>query len=259
MTGVYDAHAYLGNNPPWARAGLPVPLDGPGWVEVMDRSGIDGALFAPPGAGVGDHFKPDMELIAEAVRAYPGRFFGFARVKPRRSATALDELRHWVTERGFHAIKLNTLDDDYTLTDRELLDPVFAEAGRLGIPVFMHTGDASGATCTPSMVADIASDYSDNTFIIGHMGHPGWTEELVPAMRRASNTVTESAAVFIPSFIQGVVDAVGADRVLMGSNAPYSPIELPRVMISKHVGLLSDAQKEAVMGRNLLRVLGIEG
>ena len=259
MTGIYDAHAYLGNHPAFAKSGLPVPLDGAGWVDVFDRSGVDGALVAPPGIGVGEDFKPDMELIAQAIEAYPGRFFGFARFRPRRGKAVPRELRYWVRERGFHAIKMNTLDDDYTLTDRDLLDPIIQEAGRLGIPVFMHTGDESGATCTPTMVADIAVDYPDNTFIIGHMGHPGWTEELIPAMNRAPNTVTETEAVFIPGYIQDVVDAVGAERVLMGSNAPYTPIELPRIVIGRHMGRLSESQKEAIMGRNLLRVLGVEG
>ena len=236
--------------------GLPVPLEGAAWVEMMDRCGVDRALVAPPGVGADADFKPDLERIARAIKDFPDRLYGYARVKPRRGRVAIEELRRWVEDRGFHAVKLNTLDDDYELSDRALLDPVVQEADRLGVPVFMHTGDSHGQTCTPSMVADIAVDFPDTTFIIGHMGHPGWSDELVPAMKRAPNTVTETAGVFMPSLVQDVVDAVGADRLLMGSNGPYSPVELPPVMIGKHMGRLSDAERQAIMGGNLLRVLG---
>ena len=256
---IYDAHAYLGNNAVWAKGGLPVPLEGGAWVEMMDRSGVDAALVAPPGVGAKEDFKPDLERIARAVKDFPDRLFGYARVKPRRGQVAIDELRHWVEERGFRAVKLNTLDDDYTLSDRALLDPVIQEADRLGVPVFMHTGDRHGATCTPSMVADIAVDFPRTTFIIGHMGHPGWSDELVPAMKQAPNTVTETAGVFLPSLVQDVVDHVGAERVLMGSNGPYSPIALPPVMIGRHMGRLSEADKAAIMGGNLVRLLRIDG
>ena len=258
---IYDGHAYLGDNPAWAEMGLPVPLDGDAWVEMMDRSGIDGALVAPPGVGAPQDFKPDLERIADAVKRYPDRLFGFCRVKPRRGRAALDEMRYWVEEHGFKALKMNTLDDDYTLTDRRLLDPVIETAGDLGIPVFFHTGQESFESCTPNMVANLAVDFPDITFIIGHMGfggingYPGAPEQLVAAMKRAPNTVTESAGVFNCKFIQDTVDAVGADRVLMGSNGPYSPIELPRIMFQKHMNRLSDCEKEAITGGNLLRIL----
>ena len=257
---IYDTHAYLGDNPLWKQHGLPVPLEADAWVEMMDGAGIDGALVAPPGSGAAEAFKPDMDRIAAAVTKYPKRLFGFCRVKPRQGGKAVDELRKRVSDQGFRALKLNTLDDDYRLDDRKLLDPVLEAAAKLGIVVFFHTGDHSYQTCTPTMVADIALDYPETTFIIGHMGFggvngfPGSPEELVPAMQRAANTVTETAGVFKPEFIQTTIDKVGAERVLMGSNGPYSPIELPRIMVQKHMNRLSDGEKALVTGGNFERI-----
>ena len=62
---IYDAHCYLGNNPLWAQTGLPVPLEGPAWVEMMDRAGVDGALVAPPGVGASEDFKPDLVIFSD--------------------------------------------------------------------------------------------------------------------------------------------------------------------------------------------------
>ncbi len=260
---IYDAHAYLGNNPVWAQMGLPVPLEADGWIELLDLAGIDGALVAPPGVGAPDAFKPDMDRIADGVRRYPDRLFGFCRLKPRTDKAATDELRKRVEEHGFRALKMNTLDDDYRLDDRALLDPVFQAASDLGIVVFFHTGDSHHETCTPNMVADVANDFPQTTFIIGHMGFggvngfPGDIDQLVPAMQRAPNTVTETAGVFKEEYIQDVVDEIGAERVLMGSNGPNSPIELPKVMIAKHMNKLTGGQKDAILGGNFARVFGL--
>jgi hypothetical protein len=265
MAKVYDAHAYLGNQPIWKLHGLPVPLEGAAWVEMMDKAGIDATLVAPPGNGAPEDFKPDLERIAKALKDYPDRFFGFARVKPRRGKKALDELRMWVEEHGFKAVKMNTLDDNYLLTDRHLIDPVVETAAKLGIAVYFHTGQESWEQCTPDMVTDIAVDYPEVNFIIGHMafgginGWPGAPEQLVPAMQRARNTVTETAGVFNNRYIQDVVDAVGAERVLMGSNGPYQPPELIKVLIEKHMPKLTRAQKDAILGGNLARVLRLDG
>jgi len=261
---IYDAHGYLGNNPSFAQTGLPVPLEGPAWVEMMDRAGVGGALVAPPGVGAPEDFKPDLERIARAVKEFPDRLFGWVRVKPRQGGAAVDVLRRYVEEHGFKCLKLNTQDDDYRLDDRKLVDPVVEAADGLGIPVFFHTGDVSTDTCTPNMVADIASDFPTTTFIIGHMafggvnGYPGAIEQLVPAMKRAPNTVTECAGVLKCAYIQDVVDQVGAERVLLGSNGPYVPIELPVVMIRDYMGLLSTEQKDAILGGNLSRVLKLQ-
>ena len=254
---IYDAHAYLGNNPLWAQSGLPVPFNGPEWVEMMDRTGVDGALVAPPGVGAREDFKPDLERIATAVKEFPGRLFGWARVKPRNGQAAVDALRRMVEDQGFRCLKMNTADDDYRLDDRKLVDPVVETAAQLGIPVFFHTGDTHGAACTPGMVADIAVDFPDTTFIIGHVGYPGFIQDVVPAMKRAPNTVTETAGLLITATNQTVVDEVGADRVLMGSNGPYIPIALPPIMIDKYMGRLSSQEKNAILGGNLLRVLKV--
>lgn len=263
MPKIYDAHAYLGNNPLWKLHGLPVPLEGAGWVELMDKAGIDATLVAPPGVGAREDFKPDLWRIARALKDYPDRFFGFARVKPRRGKKALDELKMWVEEHGFKAVKMNTLDDNYLLSDRRLLDPVVETAAKLGIAVYFHTGQESWEQCLPDMAADIAVDYPEVNFILGHLafggvnGWPGATEQLVPALRRAKNAWTETAGVFNLKYIQDVVDAVGADRVLMGSNGPYQPPELIKVLIDRHMQRLTRSQKDAILGGNLARLLKV--
>lgn len=250
---IYDAHAYLGNNKSWSVFGLPVLFDGDAWVREMDRSGIDGALVAPPGVGAGEDFKPDMDRIADAVKRYPGRFYGFCRLKPRRGKAALEELKRRHGQ-GFKAVKFNTLDDNYALSDRSLLDPILETADGLGgITMYFHTGDRHGATCQPAMVGNMAADFPDMTFMIGHCGYPGWTDQIVPALLRCPNAVCETAGVFNPYIVQGIIDATSADRVLMGSNGPNSPVEIARLFVQNHLGKLTQEEKAKVAGGNFER------
>ena len=215
-------------------------------------------MVAPPGVGAGQDFKPDMDRIAQGMRDYPDRLFGFCRVKPRRGQIAIDELRMRAEEQGFPAVKMNTLDDDYRLDDRRLLDPVIRAASDLGLVMFFHTGDTHGETCQPSMVADFAMDFPNTTFIIGHCGYIGFQDQTVPSLKRAPNTVAETAGVLNPALIQGIVDEAGADRVLIGSNGPNTPIELPALMVNKYMNKLSSEEKSLITGGNFERILGLD-
>lgn len=256
---VYDAHAYLGNNPGWAQMGLPVPLDGDGWVEMMDRSGVHGALIAPQGGGREQFFRPDMDRIAAAIKKYPGRIFGMCRVRPRSGQEAVDELRRRVEEQGFSALKMNTLDDNYRFDDRKLMDPIVEAGARLGILLYFHTGDRHGETCQPKMIGDLAVEYPDTNFNIGHVGYPGFTDQIIPTLKRAPNTNVETAGMFLPILLQNVIDEVGATRILIGSNGPNSAIELPHVMVSKYMNKLTPEQKALITGGNFRRVLKLDG
>jgi predicted TIM-barrel fold metal-dependent hydrolase len=184
-------------------------------------------------------------------------------VRPKSGKTAVTTLRKAVEEQGFKALMLHTSDDSYTLKDRSVINPLIEEASRLRIPVMFNAMDASWASCTPSMVADVAVDYPDVTFVIGRMGFggvngwPGSPAELLPAMKKAPNTVTETASVFNSKFIQDTIDAVGVDRVLMGSNAPYFPLELSKITVIKNLNKMTGKQKAQVAGGNLARLLKI--
>ena len=154
-------------------------------------------------------------------------------------------------------------DDGFTLRDRSLIDPVIEMCARLNVPVLFDADDENWSSCTPSLVAEVAVGFPQVTFIMGRMGFggvngwPGEPRELVPAMQRAPNLIAETGGVFLSKFIQDVVDAAGAERVLMGSNSPYAPIELPKIMFARHLNKLTAPEKELVMGGNLKRVLKI--
>ena len=254
---IFDAHCYLGRNPLWAAQNLPASVGGAEMIAMMDRAGVDRALCAPPAVGAHDAFASDHELIASALTEFPTRIYGYARVIPTRGQAAIDELRYWVRQRGFRAVKFNTYDAHYNIAQRAVIGPVLEAVEELGVPVMVHTGESHGITSSPALVADLAMDFPRITFSIAHVGTPGFLEEVIPFMRRAENTVTDTSGMFRPHVIQDLVDSVGADRVLMGSNAPHMPMEFARLLIEEHCPRLTDAQREAILGGSALRYLGL--
>ena len=154
---IVDAHCYLGRNPIWEAQGMPATMQGKDMIAYMDRGGVDRVLCAPPGVGTADDFAADHERIAQAIADYPDRIYGFARVKPPRGSIAIDEMRYWLRERGFHAVKFNTIDSSYSLADRALMGPVLEAITTLRVPVMIHTGEEHGHTCTPALVANSPS------------------------------------------------------------------------------------------------------
>ncbi len=262
---IFDAHCYLGRNPIWKVQGMPATMRGPDMIAYMDRGGVNRALCAPPGVGAADDFAADHERIAQAIAEYPDRIYGFVRAKPPRGQTAIDEMHYWVRDRGFHAVKLNTIDAStygagcYSLADRALMNPVLEAITALRVPVMVHTGEEHGHTCTPALVANLALDFPQITFIIAHAGVPGFLPEVIPFMQRAENTVVDLAGVLRPIIVQNLVDAVGAERVLNATNAPHMPIEFGPQLIQRHCRKLTAAQQEAILGKNSMRVFAIDG
>jgi hypothetical protein len=93
-------------------------------------------------------------VIDEMVKSYPGRFMVFTQLDwskvddPGFGAEMVAQIRDSV-ERGARGLKLlkdfglGVRDKDGKLLaiDDTRLDPIWQECGRLGIPVFIHSGD----------------------------------------------------------------------------------------------------------------------
>ncbi len=256
---IFDCHCYMGKQNAWSLMGLPVPFTGKDMVKYMTDAGVDKVLVAPPGSGQSDFFNSDHEIIAQAVKDYPGKIFGYVRVNPTRGQKAIDELVYWVKKRGLHAVKFNTGDcPNYTINDRKIMGPVLEAIQELDIPVLVHTGEAWGITCSPALLADIAMDFPNVKWILGHMGIPGFWQETIPFCKRVPQLMVETAGVYRPYLIQELVNAIGAERVMIGSNAPYIPLECGIITVRQYCRLLKEREKDLILGGNISRLLGLK-
>jgi uncharacterized protein len=257
---IIDAHAHLG---PGLKAEVPF---GPvynaetptGLLALMDRVGIDKAIvFAPnwQGGWHGDDFiDPNYEqanaAIGEAVRQHAGRLVGFARVNPKFGGQATTELEARLNS-GFRGLKLDNEHDGYSPTNLQLLGPLMEICAHHAAPVIVHTGFHPAE---PLLFLPLARAFPHVNFILGHMGYRIVADAIIAA-RRSDNLYLETSAQ-MPHSILGGVRGLGADRVVFGTDLPYTipEVEMRRV---RSLGL-TDAELEKILAGNIRRLLRLQ-
>ncbi len=83
--------------------------------------------------------------------------------------------------------------------------------------------------------------------------HAGLLAEAIAALRENPTWHLELSRLLAPGAIQAVATAVGASRLLFGSNAPSHPIA--SALDTLHFAGVSDADRQQILAANALRVL----
>jgi predicted TIM-barrel fold metal-dependent hydrolase len=215
----------------------------------MDAAGIDKAclfhIFFPDGTTSND-------LTAQLVAQHPERFVGFAYVSPLLPERIRPELTRAIDKLKLSAIKLYTPYTPWDLNQPQW-DPIFEFANERGLTIISHTGPDA----FPKFLSEVAPRYPRANFVAGHSGNIA--EERAQAIAAAQahpNVYLETCSTFrTPGVIEQLVDEVGADRVLFGSDMPLMD---PRAQLGKIItARISDEAKRQVLGENARRLLGI--
>jgi len=117
-----------------------------GRIAEMDRHGIDMQIVSysdspqlAPAAQAVELTRAANDRLAEAVRANPQRFGGFATLPWQDPDAAAAELERTVKELGFKGTLLGGRPGD-TFLDDERYEPVLAKLNELKVPVYVHPG-----------------------------------------------------------------------------------------------------------------------
>ena len=152
-------------------------------LRSLDEAGIDvGVLLAPfLSAGFSlddaDSLRRGNEHLARLVRGHRDRLVGFAVVDPR-DPEAPQHLRHAVETLGLSGVKM--VPTGWYPYDANV-QPVFAEARRLGVPILFHSGifidGRSGRFCRPTYF-EALRDHPGLKITLAHLGWP-WVDEAI--------------------------------------------------------------------------------
>ena len=119
---------------------------GAGRLEEMDKHGIDMQILSysnPPQDAPADQqvqlTRDANNKLAEAVRANPSRFGGFASLPWQHPQAAAEELERAVKELGFVGAMLLGHPGDVFLDDSRF-EPILAKLNELRVPIYMHPG-----------------------------------------------------------------------------------------------------------------------
>ncbi|MCW5981041.1 MAG: amidohydrolase [Bryobacteraceae bacterium] len=215
----------------------------------MDRNAVGRAVISPAGEFAAVRNREGNNQVADAVRSAPDRFIGFAAVNPWTRADGVAELRRARDELGLTGLVIHPMLQGFEAND-PLAFPLVEEGIRLGMLVYV-TGGAP-LLAVPYKIADLAGRYPEGRFI---MGHAGWDFhfDVLYCLEACPNLWAETSKTELAN-LESIARTRGADRLLFGSDYPFSTYESEIAKVRLTPGV-TEADAERILGRNALELL----
>ncbi len=220
-------------------------------IALMDEAGITHAI-ASAYANVPGPDSGALERLCQSLLPYKGRLFPFVRMDPWYGKRALELLD--VAHQTYQVSGVKLHPAHYTLHPfGDLTVNLVRRAGELGLPVLFHCGDEMMSY--PLQIGILAGKCPDTTIIMAHMGGIFHTHDALSVARAHPNIYVDTSEIPHVFPIRLFVDAIGPERVLFGTDAPYCDpiVELEKVRLAG----LTEEEFEMVCSKNGLRLLGL--
>ncbi len=228
------------------------------------------------------------EEMAGAQRGYPGRLWATAAIPMARAESAVQALEHAVNDLGLVGANVPSSIGDDPRIDAEWLEPFYARAAALGVPLFLHPTDAVfpnllsgydgalhltlGRVMEVSVAAGrlilsgIMERYPALKVIVSHTGgflpyQAGRLDKNSKAAKLGKapsvylkRMYTDTVSPHVPG-IRFAVEYFSADHVLYGSDYPcWNPATA--LQLCEETGL-SAQDLEKILSGSVRRVLGL--
>jgi len=246
---IIDAHGHLGYwhnfyNPERSAADM---------VHALDRIGAR-CIVAGAHAGISTDYRLGNSQMIAAMRDFPGRILGYCCVNPHYPTEMPAELDRCFAA-GMIAIKFHPSFVKYPI-DGDNYRAAWEYADERGLVVLTHT-ESGGSTCQVAQVGRCAERYPNAKVLFGHsgFGYAG-ARACVEVGRRVPNTYFDiTASTTDLGLVEILVDGLGADRVLYGTDLPFIDcrMQIGRLAFSR----LNDDQLKLVLADNAKRLFGM--
>lgn len=231
------------------------------------------------------------EALAELVASHPDRLRGLCTAPLQDPSAAAKELRHAVTALDMVGVEIATAVDGRDLDD-PALDPFWGEAADMRCPVLIHPyASLAGRHVSRHFLNNLVGNPAESTVAIAHvifggvlerhpelrlvMVHGGgfapwqvgrWDRgyEAVPHLAATNLTRPPSAwlrqvhvdtVLHDPTRVAALVDLMGADRVVVGTDYPFPMGDLTPVAMLDAIPDLSAADRGAILSGNVQSLL----
>lgn len=217
--------------------------DGSNLLKDMDEAGIDKAVILPIdyGIGLGEPEVTIEELnfsYRDLADSHPGRMVWFAGIDPRRHNAP--QLLRKALAAGARGLKLQQATGFYP-NDKETyrLLEILCEHGLPALFHCMHImPPMKSKYCAPEHIDEVSADFPDLQIIAGHIGGPMHYRDWIPILKTRTNVLgdislwQELARRDFDGFcrsLRELIDHVGCEKVLFGSDMPASRSQMPLV------------------------------
>lgn len=230
-------------------------------VAAMDEQGVDRAVcFSWPFADTATCAEAN-DYIAAAVRRHPGRLTGFGVIQPLDEGSGREVAR--CVGLGLSGIgEMNADAQGWDLLG-DAVQPAVRACVDAGLPWTLHCSEPVGrqypgkGSSTPDRVLAFAQRNADLTLICAHLGGGLPLYAHIPEVRRACATLHFDTAaqpfVYEASVYRALIDGVGADRIMLGSDHPL--LDVPRYLRALDEAGIDAAARDHITGGNAARLL----
>ena len=236
------------------------------------------------------------EKISQYCAAHRDRFVGMATVALQHPDLAADQLDDAVKKLGMRGAAIGGSVEGQELSDRKF-DPFWAKAEELGVMLFMHPQPAQGTTQNPRLqgkggLGNTIGNPLETTVFLSHLifegtldrfpglkicaahaggylpSYSGRSDALCgrgggadcKALKRKPSDYFSSqlyidTMIFHEEGLRHIVAEVGVDHIFYGTDYPFDwPVGIDFVL---NAPFLANAEKEAILGGNLIKLLRI--
>jgi len=235
-------------------------------IASMDKAEVDISVITNIGWTTHDLCVETNDYILESVARYSQRLIGFCAVQPLSCDAAIAEIERCARggARGIGEIR-----PDMQLLDRgneEVWEPIVEVMSRHNLILLTHASEPVGheypgkGIITPDMLYPFITKFPNMTIVCAHWGGGLPFYALMPEVRQAlSNVFFDTAAspfLYSPQIYNQVIQLVGAEKILFGSDYPL--LSQSRLLNEiKSLDLQEDTEGLILSG-NARRLLGIK-
>jgi len=236
-------------------------------IASMDEEGIDISVVLNIGWTTHELCVETNDYILECIARYPKRLIGFCCVQPQSFEAAVDEIERCAKGgiRGVGEMRpdMQLLD----LRDEEVTKPFIEVITKHNLILLTHASEPVGheypgkGGITPDILYPLITSFPDLILVCAHWGGGLPFYALMPEVKKAMRNVffdtAASPLLYSPQIYNQVIQLVGADKILFGSDYPL----LAQSRLLKEINALDlpEETKHPILSGNAQRLLGIRG
>ena len=234
-------------------------------IASMDKNGVDISVILNIGWTTHELCLETNDYILESIARYPDRLIGFGSVQPLSCEAALDEIER-CAQGGIKGVgELRPDIQLFNLVDDEVVRPFVETIRKHKLILLSHASEPVGdnypgkGMVTPDMLYPFITSYPELTIVLAHWGGGLPFYALMPEVKRAlKNVYFDTAAsplLYSPQIYNQVIQLIGSDRILFGSDFPL--LEQGRSLKEITSLDLAEEAKGLILGGNAQGLLGI--
>ncbi len=235
-------------------------------IDSMDKAGIDISVIANYGWTTHELCVETNDYILESIARYPDRLVGFCAVQPNSLEAAITEIER-CARGGIKGVgELRPDMQLFDFRDEEIMEPLIEAVRKHNLILLTHASEPVGhgypgkGSVTPDVLYPFITSFPDLTIVCAHWGGGLPFYALMPEVKEAMRNVffdtAASPFLYTPQVYSQVIQLVGADRILFGTDYPL--LAQSRLLEEINSADLSEEARELILSGNARRLLGIE-